>query len=256
MGDNMWLGTDKGCYVTQYDVSEFDGDYTEALPYCGRASEEQDLTLEDATIRYKAECRICPEINCDVWSYLKEDTDVELTCWTAEGQVVIDDPYWMKTTNNCYVAQKHLYSKPDITYLDWCGPIPLLETEKHWNENGTSEIDSESIEERAAVQTSKPDLMAPSYLINVTVGEDFANCHSKPDEKSKIEKRYKFNQEVWLQCITERNGTYWSETTDFCYVNSKDFWESPEGDFYRNPRCELFEDPPQEPEDPDDEKKQ
>jgi hypothetical protein len=171
-----------------------------------------------------------------VSAYLREDTDVTLTCWTADGQTVIDDPYWMKTTNNCYVAQKHLYSKPDITYLDWCGPIPLLETEKHWNENGTSEIDAKSSHsKRDAVQgdkNSKPEveIMRPSYLINVTVGEDFAECHAEPSKESPVEKRYVFDEEVWLQCITERNGTYWSETIDFCYVDSKDFWQSPEGD--------------------------
>jgi hypothetical protein len=195
---------------------------TEALPYCGRDSEDEDLTLEDATIRYKAECRICPGISCDIWAYLPEETDVELTCYVPDGPIIIDDPYWMKTTNNCYVSQKHLYSKPDITYLDPCGPIPLLEKEKHWNENGTSEIDSES--------EKRGDLMAPSYLINVTVGEDYANCHSKPDVKTPVEKRYVFNQEVWLQCVTEQNGTWWSETTDFCYVDNKDFWEYPQGD--------------------------
>lgn len=211
---------------------------TEALPYCGRKSEEEDLTTEDATIRYKAECRICPSIDCDTWAYLKEDTDVELTCWTPDGQTVIDDPYWMKTTNNCYVSRKHLYSKPDITYLDSCGPIPYLETEKHWNENGTSEIDAvqrrDADEEAEVRHVEEREILRPRYLINVTVGEDFADCHEKPDPKSHVEKRYKFDQEVWLQCVTEQNGTWWSETTDFCYVDNKNFWQSPEGD------CECF----------------
>jgi hypothetical protein len=135
----------------------------------------------------------------------------------------------MKTTNNCYVAQKHLYSKPDITYLDWCGPIPLLETEKHWNENGTSDIDA--VEKRGMLQRKgEAEMMRPSYLINVTVGEDFAECHAEPSKESPVEKRYVFDEEVWLQCITERNETYWSETIDFCYVDNKDFWQSPEGD--------------------------
>ena len=30
MFSSLWLGTDKGCYVTQYDVTEFDGDCTVA----------------------------------------------------------------------------------------------------------------------------------------------------------------------------------------------------------------------------------
>jgi hypothetical protein len=48
--------------------------------------------MEDATLKYKTECRICPEINCDTVAYLPEDTDVALTCFTPEGQVIIDDP--------------------------------------------------------------------------------------------------------------------------------------------------------------------
>jgi hypothetical protein len=28
MGDDLWLKTDKSCYVTQYDVLEYDGDCT------------------------------------------------------------------------------------------------------------------------------------------------------------------------------------------------------------------------------------
>jgi hypothetical protein len=62
------------------------------LEYCGRASEVQDITIENATLKYKTECRICPEISCDTVAYLKEDTDLELTCWTPDGQLIIDDP--------------------------------------------------------------------------------------------------------------------------------------------------------------------
>jgi hypothetical protein len=64
----------------------------EDLEYCGAESEEQHLTIEDATLKYKTECRLCPTINCDVVAYLNEETDLELTCWTPEGQIIIDDP--------------------------------------------------------------------------------------------------------------------------------------------------------------------
>ncbi|KAF2276744.1 uncharacterized protein EI97DRAFT_320102 [Westerdykella ornata] len=228
---NLWLKSEAGCYVTQYDVLEYDGDYTTDLKYCGKASEEWHITEEDATIRYKAECRICPGISCDIVAYLRQDTDVTLTCWTTEGQVVIDDPYWLKTTNNCYVSRKHLYSKPDITYLDNCGPIPLLEIEKHNNENGTSDVNK-----REAAPVPEPVELAPSYLINVTVGEEYAYCRSCAKKTCKAERRYPFNAEVFLQCLVPprpsdgANATYWSETTDFCYVENSDFWESPEGD--------------------------
>lgn len=113
MGDRLWLKSEAGCYITQYDVLEYDGecerrdicskqtcsiselivmtDETD-LAYCGPESEEQHLTIEDAKLKYKTECRICPELNCDVIAYLRENTDVELTCWYPEGQLIIDDP--------------------------------------------------------------------------------------------------------------------------------------------------------------------
>jgi hypothetical protein len=65
---------------------------TTDLEYCGPASEDQNLTIEDATLKYKTECRICPALGCDTVAYLNEDTDLELTCWVPDGQVIIDDP--------------------------------------------------------------------------------------------------------------------------------------------------------------------
>jgi hypothetical protein len=194
------------------------------------------ITEEDATTQYKTECQICPELGCDIIAYLPEETDLTLTCWTKEGQVIIDDPYWMKTTNNCYVAQKALYSKPDITYLDNCGPIPFLEVLFHTN--STDKIpDAAGPADPGAPPTATPELsrrrpadQSAHYLINVTVGEDFANCRTYADEDSDIVKRYPFNKEVWLQCLVETNGTWWAETTDFCYVKNSDFWESPVDD--------------------------
>lgn len=237
VGDNLWLKTDSGCYVTQYDLVEYEGDYREDLEYCGRASEEEHITEEDATLQYKSECQICPYLGCDIVAYLPEETDVTLTCWTKEGQLVINDPIWLKTTDNCYVAQIGLHDKPDLTYLDSCGPIPTnLEIDTHNPSNTTDQI--------AKRDTLKqPDVMGPNYLINVTVGEDWAYCRSCAKESCKVEKKYRFNTEVWLQCLVNNNGTWWSETTDFCYVKNSDFWESPEGDNYRFPLCEYFEDP-------------
>ncbi|KAH7082966.1 hypothetical protein BKA63DRAFT_387494, partial [Paraphoma chrysanthemicola] len=226
MGDRLWLKSEAGCYVTQYDVWEYEAGWENDLAYCGRESEEQDLTIESNTLKYKTECRICPELSCDTIAYLKEDTDVDLTCWYPYGQQIIDDPYWLKTTNNCYVARKNLYSKPDIAYLDDCGPIPLLEIEKHNNANGTSDVNK-----RAAPAITDRGTM---YLVNVTVGEEYAPCRSCPRMSCATEKTYEFNQDVWLQCITNANKTgaseWWSQTTDFCYVRNTDFWESPEGD--------------------------
>jgi hypothetical protein len=108
--------------------------------------------------------------------------------------------------------------------------------EKHFNENGTSDIDSDLT--ARSPSSSSPisvlDIAGPQYLINVTVGEEYAYCRTCPREKCRAEKRYEFGAEVILQCVTERSGTgnatWWSETIDFCYVRNSDFWESPEGD--------------------------
>ena len=119
---------------------------------------------------------------------------------------------WVKTTNNCYVAQKNLYSKPDITYLDPCGPVPLLEILVHNNENGTSEVNK-----RDADPEPLPELVdrGAMYLVNVTVGEEYAYCRTCAQDSCKSKKRYEFNQEVWLQCITRgvNETMWWSETT-------------------------------------------
>lgn len=129
---------------------------------------------------------------------------------------------WAKTTNNCYVAQIGLYDKLDTEDLDNCGPIPFLEYETHHPSNTTSETKRNTLPE--------PVLASPSYLINVTVGEDWAYCRRCAKESCKVEKKYPFNSEVWLQCLVDTNGTWWSETTDFCYVKTTDFWEDPTGD--------------------------
>ncbi|KAF2737009.1 hypothetical protein EJ04DRAFT_431687 [Polyplosphaeria fusca] len=236
MEDNIWLKSQAGCYVTQWDLYEYTGSWTSDLAYCGKASEDESITTEDATLQYKTECRICPDIDCDIMAYLPEDTDLSLTCWTDKGQIIIDDPYHFKTTNNCYVAEKGLYEKPDLTNLDNCGPIPFLEELWHWNENGTSDIDKRS-------PLPVPAEQGVQYLINVTVGEDYAPCRKCPQDNCKTEKKYVFDQEVWLQCLVENNGTWWSETTDFCYVKNSDFWQCPECDYYKNPLCEWFANP-------------
>lgn len=54
----------------------------EDLAYCGRASEEEHITTEDNTLRYKSECMSCPDMtSCDWAAYLIEETDLTLTCW-------------------------------------------------------------------------------------------------------------------------------------------------------------------------------
>lgn len=137
---------------------------------------------------------------------------------------------WIKTRNNCYVPEIQLYNKPDRTYLDNCGPIPFLEAINHNIPNTTTEVDK-----RIALPEPIQDLDTGSkYLINVTVGEDYAHCRECPSDKCDLVTKYPFNAEVWLQCLVEidkgTNVTFWSETIDFCYVKNSEFWQDPSGD--------------------------
>lgn len=155
--------------------------------------------------------------------------------------------YWLKTSNNCYVAQKNLYSKPDLAKLDNCGPIPFLEDLWHNNENGTSDNNKRSPSAAPLPEPlpKKEADMSVMYLINVTVGEEYAYCRSCTQDTCAVQRTYEFNDEVWLQCITQKNATgWWSQTTDFCYIKNTDFWQSPEGDYYRMPTCERFDGDP------------
>jgi hypothetical protein len=43
IGDDLWLKTDAGCYVTQYDLNEYDGDCNKPPPIL-RTCSEQELT--------------------------------------------------------------------------------------------------------------------------------------------------------------------------------------------------------------------
>lgn len=138
-----------------------------------------------------------------------------------------------------------MYSKPNLARLDNCGPIPLLEFVDHNNENGTSELNKrEASPEPTPVPLSEPaGDFSVKYLVNVTVGEEYAYCRSCVNATCAVETTYEFDQEVWLQCLArDSEDKYWSLTTDFCYVKNTDFWQSPEGDNYRFPLCDAFVD--------------
>lgn len=171
--------------------------------------------------------------------------------------------YYYKTTNNCYVASAGLYSPPAPASLDYCGPVPFLEQADHNNENGTSEVNKK--------RDADPAEQAARYLVDVKVGEEYAYCRESPDDGAKVQQRYEFNQTVWMQCVTQRNATWWAQSVDFCYCKGVDFWEDPvdsespffsyfcckDGEFmvvrvkadcincvdYRMPLCEYFETP-------------
>lgn len=137
---------------------------------------------------------------------------------------------WLKTTDNCYVAQIGLTEKPDKTDLDPCGPIPFLEVNYTY----------EALAVAKSILKSAPILPSPlkqklekRYLQNATVGEDFAPCYVTPANTSRISKQYVWEQQVFSQCYegsdesTVDGPQFWLFTTDFCYLRSKDLFESP-----------------------------
>jgi len=146
---------------------------------------------------------------------------------------------WLKTTDNCYVAQIGLTEKADKNDLDPCGPIPFLEINNTYVEPDP-EPDAKLATYLPATLHKAPQVadgnLHKRYLVNVTVGEDYALCHREPTSNSTVQRRYRWEQELWLQCLERNddtpdfNETYWSLTTDFCFVRSVDLWQSPEGD--------------------------
>ncbi|TVY35915.1 hypothetical protein LOCC1_G006187 [Lachnellula occidentalis] len=216
------------------------------LKYCGSASEEEFYTTQDTSTKYDTECNINPDITSDTLEYLPPDEDLTATCWT-NGDLIIDDEQltapsiWLRTTTLCYAAQKGLEHKIDTSSLDNCGPLPRLDV------NSTSPSSKHSRGASRATRPTKrkpkpvpkPTLqLQPRYLINVTVGEDYASCHEEPNTSAPLIKRYPWLTQVFLQCLSppvddpaDPGATWWDLTTDFCYVRSVDFFESPEGDF-------------------------
>lgn len=135
-GDSTWLRTSDDCYVTQFDLTEYSGDYITDLSYCGEESEEQNITYDQATVKYHSECNICPDnVSCQRFQYLNPGTDLNVTCWTADGQAVIDSTTWLKTTDNCYINQIHLEEPANKAVIDNCGPVGFIQI----NETGTQE---------------------------------------------------------------------------------------------------------------------
>ncbi|TVY41086.1 hypothetical protein LSUB1_G001098 [Lachnellula subtilissima] len=252
-GNKIWLGTVDNCYVNQYDLVDYNGTYQSDLKYCGRDSEEEFYTTQDASTKYDTECNINPSIDSATLKYLVPNRDLTATCWT-DGDLIIDDEQnsqltlpslWIRTTTLCYAAQKGLEHKIDKNSLDNCGPLPSLDVNR--TTPSSKPRRAEPLPGRAQPSKSKrkpkpnPALpLQPRYLINVTVGEDYASCHEQPRTSAPVLKKYPWMTQVFLQCLTSPNpdpvnpdtdDTWWELTTDFCYVRSVDFWESPEGDF-------------------------
>lgn len=249
-GDTTWLQTSDGCYVTQYDLVDYAGTWETDLSFCGKASTANLVTYHSAKTKYDSECNICPDnADCETVKYIKYGTDISVTCWTDQGGLVIDDSTWLKTKDNCYVAEIGLEAKADRSKIDYCGPVGFLQL----NYTGPAKREADAEPAPVPVTDAKPapvpepihENIQKRYLINITVGEDYAKCHTSPNSTSSVVKKYPFDHKVWMQCYvdtgaTNPNETYWYETIDFCYVREVDFWESL-FDQYRFPACSLFE---------------
>lgn len=136
----------------------------------------------------------------------------------------------MKTTDNCYVAQIGLTKKPNKNDLDPCGPIPFLEVNYMYEALRTARS---PLKPPSLIPSAIKAKVAKRYLQNATVGEDFAPCYETPTNSSRVLKKYVWEQQVLSQCYegadesTVDGPQYWLFTTDFCYLRSKDLFESP-----------------------------
>ncbi|CAD6442170.1 bbbc2ba7-e44e-49d6-960a-c04561a073dc [Sclerotinia trifoliorum] len=249
-GDSTWLRTSDDCYITQYDLTDYAGEYEDDLSFCGHDSTIEHYTTAPATTKYNTECNLCDDnADCAIIKYLKYGTDITVTCWTDQGDLVINDSTWLKTTDNCYVAQIGLEEPANKAELDYCGPVGFLQLNYTEPAKRSSPLNKNKISPPPLTKHSPPSLfhnLNKRYLLNITVGEDYAPCYSTPSSSSDLVRKYEWDQGVWVQCFVsnfvDTNGveTYGYLTTDFCYVREADFWESL-FDQYRYPDCDLFE---------------
>ncbi|RAL61783.1 hypothetical protein DID88_002846 [Monilinia fructigena] len=223
-GDSTWLRTSDDCYVTQYDLADYAGEYETDLSFCGQDSTIEHITTAPATTKYNTECNICDDnSSCETIKYLKYGTDIAVTCWTDLGSLVINDSTWLKTTDNCYVAQIGLEEPADKTEIDYCGPVGFLQVNYTAPVGRSASPLNPETSHSSLAKHSPPSSSSDinkRYLLNITVGEDYARCYETPSSSSRLVKRYEWDHGVWVQEV--------------------DFWESL-FDQYRFPNCDLFE---------------
>ncbi|KAF2837751.1 hypothetical protein M501DRAFT_138052 [Patellaria atrata CBS 101060] len=244
--DTTWLKTNDGCYVTQWDIVEYPGDFTEDLPYCGRVREQ--YTRASARTKYKSECQIRPDLSLErpnSFKMYKENVDLTLTCRASDGEEVLGDLVWYKTTANCYVSRTGLQSTRNLDNLEDCGPIPFLEYKMRLPDpeptttetsfpTATPEMKRHAMEavklSREAIKAHR-DWLDRRWLYNTTAGEDYVACRKDMANNSRIVKFYEWAEQIVPQCGTYiSNGEHTLEnilllTTDFCYV--KDIYTDP-----------------------------
>ncbi|KAE8451362.1 hypothetical protein EG329_003991 [Mollisiaceae sp. DMI_Dod_QoI] len=232
--DTTWLQTTDGCYVTQDDLTNYNGTYETDLSFCGEDSEEKHLTFDTTMVEYDEECMLCPDnVDCETVKYLSAGTEITVTCWTSEGLTIAGDTTFLKTTDNCYVAEVGLQDLANKDILDNCGPVGFLQPNDTVLKRGKSSRSLEPITLPTLAKDPEPVTDINSqYLLNITVGEDYAYCYSCANSTCDIVTRYPWAHEVWVQCYVDNeaasnpNETWWYETTDFCYVHEGDFEQS------------------------------
>ncbi|PGG97547.1 hypothetical protein AJ79_09162 [Helicocarpus griseus UAMH5409] len=216
-GDVTWLRTTTGCYITQWDLIEYQGDYTQALPHCGDIAEVYKKT--HGKTKYYTECNIYPAIRGDHIKMYKYGIDLVLTCYTDDAEP------WYKTTSNCYVSSTLLELVQGKDEIEPCGPVPFMEKKMR-------EPDPEPEVQAKAPSFPKSDPaptshLARRFLYDTAVGEDEAHCYQENNNSSAIVKTYVWDEKVTPQCGTylegadRRTENIMLFTIDFCYVMDK-----------------------------------
>ncbi|KAF2241750.1 hypothetical protein BU26DRAFT_571501 [Trematosphaeria pertusa] len=256
--DTTWLKSQDNCFVTQYDLLEYPGDYTTALPSCGDIL--PSYTRTTARTRYMTDCYFTPAVNEKRLApkHYKYGIDLPLLCTAHNRSALMGRTTWFKTPSNCYVHETTLWDVEDADELDDCGPLPPgLTPDDHVPETTTTTSSvvakqTGGVREKGS-RTGTGTGIGKRWLYNTTIGEEYVNCTEKASVMpSQTRRVYEFGQAVVPQCATwgdsERgNGTgiIFLFTTDFSYVRD---WETDPGlreDFYREnyyPPCEWFTD--------------
>ncbi|SPO07030.1 uncharacterized protein DNG_09724 [Cephalotrichum gorgonifer] len=274
IGDtDMWLRTTDGCYLAEYDLIEYEGDFSAELDYCGNIP--LAVTQERATVRYLSECLWGYETGNEGIAYYGRDVDITVTCW-AEGSEVIGDLYWYKTLDYCWVSGAGLWDKPgmytpesvsrfafhvpahdsfflpdvDRETLEWCGP-PVSPrqnlTVEPLHTDGAKPTPLPPDEDEAEDEGGRGDLnlgLSRRWLSPGQVSEEDVGCYTcarwAGNETCDLVTTYKFNQTAVIQCAATWDAiTIFTYTTDWCWMNGSQFWTEP-WHHYNYPACSRF----------------
>ncbi|PKS08743.1 hypothetical protein jhhlp_004796 [Lomentospora prolificans] len=231
VGDSqLWLKTSNGCYLSEYDLIEYQGDFREDLANCGTVPKV--ITEQPAKIRYLTECKWGYSTSDESITYYGRDLDLNVLCW-AEGDEIQGDKYWYKTTDNCCISGSGLWSAPDQSKLQNCGPSygPRINESVEPPELPGQKPTTLPADEPEQGQAEEGSAIGKRWLEDGLIGEEYAYCYSCPTNPANptcdLVKTYEYNQTVISQCTTADLSDRWMLTTDWCYVNGTDFWVPP-----------------------------